>query len=262
MPAHPFTPRFAIMAVVAALACPAAGAQATNPNALWDIVHGKCVPNELRHHHPKPCAAVNLKHGVARGYAVLKDLYGATHFLLIPTARITGIESRRLLERRAPNYFAAAWRERLFVAKALARPLPDEDLGLAVNCRPARTQNQLHIHIDCIRADVQRALHAARKKIGNHWRMLDAPLVGHRYEAMRVLGNTLHGKNPFKLVADDLPGARADMRLRTIAVVGMVFAHRRPGFVILEHRADPARGDYAGGSLLLDRACALGHRGS
>jgi len=32
-----------------------------------------------------------------------------------------------------------------------------------------------------------------------------------------------------------------------------------PGFVILDDRADPAHGNYAGGEELQDHACALAH---
>ncbi len=83
----------------------AAVAQA-DPNALWNIVHGQCVPNEQQHGDPKPCAEVNLGSGLAGGYAVLKDIRGATQYLLIPTQPISGIESRALLAPHAANYFA------------------------------------------------------------------------------------------------------------------------------------------------------------
>ncbi|MET0331942.1 MAG: CDP-diacylglycerol diphosphatase, partial [Dyella sp.] len=47
--------------------------------------------------------------GGLNGYAILKDHHGPAQYLLIPTARITGIESPLLLRAGAPNYFAAAW---------------------------------------------------------------------------------------------------------------------------------------------------------
>ncbi len=77
------------------------GAAQADPNALWNIVHGQCVPDELEHGDPKPCAEVELGSGLAAGYAVLKDIRGTTQYLLIPTRQIGGIESRALLERHA-----------------------------------------------------------------------------------------------------------------------------------------------------------------
>src|SRR5580692_362544 len=65
-----------------------AAAQASNPNVLWQIVHDQCVPDQQQHGDPKPCAEVDL----AGGFAVLKDISGASQFLLIPTTEIGGIE--------------------------------------------------------------------------------------------------------------------------------------------------------------------------
>jgi len=234
-------------------------AHAANPNALWQIVHGRCVPNERQHGDPRPCVEVDLRPGVGRGFAVLKDRNGATQFLLIPTKRISGIESRSVRTPDAVNYFAAAWRARGLVANILGHAMARDRLSLAVNSMFGRTQNQLHIHIDCLRADVREALHRRRFAIGRRWRPLDELLAGHRYRAMRVTGRSLAGHNPFSLLARGVPGAGMDMGRHTLVVVGMRFPGQTPGFVILDHRADPARGDDASGEELQDHACALGH---
>jgi CDP-diacylglycerol pyrophosphatase len=235
----------------------AAAAQA-DPNELWKIVHGQCVPNEQQRGDPKPCAEVDLKAGVAGGFAVLKDIRGATQFLLIPTQQIGGIESRALLASRAANYFADAWQGRHLVEKALGHPLPRDTLSLAINSELARSQNQLHIHIDCLRADIRDELQRERSEIGRRWKPLPVLLAGHRYRAMRVSGSTLAGHNPFKLLAWGVPGAHADMGHHTLVVVGMQYAHHGAGFVILDDRADRAHGDNAGGEELQDHACVLG----
>jgi CDP-diacylglycerol pyrophosphatase len=102
-----------------------AAAQASNPNALWQIVHDQCVPDEQQHRDPAPCAVVDL----AGGFAVLKDIKGATQFLLIPTKQISGIESPSLLAPFAANYFADAWQERGLVEKALGHAMPPDMLS-------------------------------------------------------------------------------------------------------------------------------------
>ena len=89
-----------------------------DPDALWKLVHDKCVPDQRQNGNPAPCAVVDLREGDAKGYAVLKDLVGATQYLLIPTARVPGIESPLLLAPEAPNYFADAWRERGYTERA------------------------------------------------------------------------------------------------------------------------------------------------
>ncbi|HWA80517.1 MAG TPA: CDP-diacylglycerol diphosphatase, partial [Acetobacteraceae bacterium] len=127
---------------------------AGNPSALWHIVHDRCVPNEQAHGNPAPCALVDLN----RGYVVLKDIVGATQFLVLPTARVTGIESPAILVPGAPNYLQDAWAARRFVRARAPAPLSREDLSLAVNSIYGRSQNQLHIHVDCLRVDVRDAL--------------------------------------------------------------------------------------------------------
>src|ERR1700730_7340429 len=85
--------------LLAALSCREATAQASNPNVLWQIVHGHCVPDQQQHRDPMPCAEVDL----AGGFAVLKDIAGASQFLLIPTTEIGGIEDPSLLAPLARN---------------------------------------------------------------------------------------------------------------------------------------------------------------
>lgn len=231
-------------------------APSLGPNALWAIVHGFCVPNEQQHGNPAPCAAVDLTQGVERGYAVIKDPFEPTRYLLVPTKRITGIEDAAVLAPDAVNYFAAAWNARSFVNKAAGRDLPDDAISLAINSPLARSQDQLHIHIDCIRDDVRRALARDQAKISERWGLLNTPpLGGRRFEAIRVTDTTLAGHDPFKLLADGMPGARADMKRRTLAVTGMNVGGET-GFVILAGRVD-AKGGVAGGSRLQDHSCAL-----
>lgn len=257
MQARSFTPYVAVAAMAAGLLLPSLTARAYDPNALWNIVHGACVPNQLAHGDPKPCVAVDLKNGVERGYAVLKDIRGATQYLLIPTQRIVGIESPALLAPDAENYFAAAWNARGFVEKAAGRALPIDSLSLAVNSEFARTQNQLHIHIDCIRPDVRATLSKLRAAIGATWAPLAEPVGGYGYWAMRLMGPSLGDANPFKLLADGIPDARSDMKQRTLAVVGMRFEDDAPGFVILQDRADLLHLDFGAGARLQDHDCAL-----
>jgi CDP-diacylglycerol pyrophosphatase len=137
--------------------------------------------------------------------------------------------------------------------------MPRDMLSLAINSASGRTQDQFHIHIDCIRADIRDALLRERSNIGWRWSLLKTPLAGHQYRAKHVTGPTLFGHNPFKLLAWGMPGARADMGQHTLVVVGMVFNGRVPGFIILDDRADLAHGDWGSGEELQDHACALGH---
>jgi CDP-diacylglycerol pyrophosphatase len=242
-------------ALMLALSCLVpAGAHAADPNKLWEIVHGKCVPGEVKSGDPKPCAAVDVRHGVSKGYAVLKDLRGPAQYLLIPTARITGIESPKILAPNAPNYFSEAWRRRSFFERRLRRAVPRQDISLAINSAQGRSQNQMHIHIDCIRPDVKTILSRQRANIGPRWRPIGTKLAGHRYLGMRVAGSRLD-VNPFKLLASRVPAARTRMGTYSLVVVGERFAHRRSGFVILAQQT--TTGNPASGEELQDHACAI-----
>jgi CDP-diacylglycerol pyrophosphatase len=246
----------ALVATAVVVAVIDAGIAVADPNALWTIVHDKCVPDEQLHDNPVPCAMVDLSGGKdmgqQTGYAVLKDLVGADQFLLIPTARIPGIESPALLAADAPNYFGDAWRARTFVDEGAGWTLPRDWVSLAINSAQARSQNQLHIHIDCVRADVRAALSDHAAQIGPGWTPLPVPLAGHPYQAMAVSGADLDGVNPFVALADGMAGARDTMGNRTLVVVGTLGPDGQPGFVMLTDQVDPATGDFAGGEELQD----------
>lgn len=215
---------------------------AADADALWYIVNEQCVPDQQQFHSPKPCDQVDL----AAGYVVLKDRVGDTQFLLMPTAHITGIESPEILAPGSPNYWNAAWQARHFVDERAHRTMPPETISLAVNSADARTQNQLHIHIDCLRLDVQAALREHAGDIGTAWGLFPAKLSGHDYMAMRIDRPDLGDANPFVLLADGIPGARADMAQYTLVVVG-----DPGGFVLLA--------GHGSGEELQDHACAAAH---
>jgi CDP-diacylglycerol pyrophosphatase len=229
---------------------------AADPDALWRIVSGQCVPDQQQHLDPAPCALVDLTGGIEHGYVILKDRVGVALYLLMPTAKITGIESPLLLNGDQPNYFAEAWRARGYVEARLGRQLPGEDIGLAVNSFDGRTQNQLHIHIDCLRSDVRDTLAENLALIGPRWAPLQTPLAGHQYLAMRLDGDVLSA-DPFSLLADGVPGARDAMGSFTLVVAGAKFGVGHPGFVLLADRADLAAGDRASGESLQDHDCSV-----
>ncbi|AKK30592.1 CDP-diacylglycerol diphosphatase [Mycobacterium sp. EPa45] len=241
------------LAAALALLLLAPGAAHADPDALWNIVHDQCVVDVQQHRDPAPCARVDLSGGEGAGYAVFKDMVGDRQYLLIPTARIAGIESPELLNPHTVNYFGAAWQARSFVEQRAGGTIPRDWMSLAVNSAVARTQNQLHIHVDCLRADVHDALRSAAGAIGAAWAPLPVPLTGHTYWAMGVDGTDLDA-NPFRLLADGLDGARDDMGQFTLVVVGAANPVGRAGFVVLADRAD-ATGS-AGGEELQDHdAC-------
>jgi CDP-diacylglycerol pyrophosphatase len=243
-----------IRLIAAALLIGAASACAANPNALWDIVHGSCEPAAEGAPVEQKCADVNL----AGGYAVLKDLVGVAQYLLIPTARVSGIESPSLLEPDSPNYFRAAWQSRYLVDAKLKRTLARDEVSLAINSAKGRTQNQLHIHIDCLADDVVRTLRDIGPRIGTQWAPLPVRLRGHVYSAIRIDDADLAHTDPFKVVAPYAASRGQPMGDQTLLLVGAVRTDGRPAYYLLDDHVQP--GNWASSEELQDHTCALAVR--
>jgi CDP-diacylglycerol pyrophosphatase len=180
------------------------------------------------------------------GYAVLADIKGGAHFLQMPTKTIAGIESPDVLRPDAPNYFAAAWRAREDMTAILGRPAARDHVGLAVNSQHARTQDQLHIHIECLGPEIYRVLKASAHRLSDAWSPIN--LAGQRYQGLRMMGESLDMANPFRLLAERMPGARAEMG--ALLVAGMQFRDG-PGFIVLAGKS------VAGAATHLDSSCAI-----
>ncbi|WP_232316823.1 CDP-diacylglycerol diphosphatase [Candidatus Burkholderia verschuerenii] len=229
-------------------------AAAANPNALWEIVHDHCEPAAEGAPVAQKCADVNL----AGGYAVLKDLVGIAQYLLIPTARISGIESPVLLDADTPNYFRAAWQSRRYVDGKLHRTLPRDEISLAINSADGRTQNQLHIHIDCLAPDVVRTLREIGPRIGTEWKPLPVRLRGHVYSAIRIDDAELEHTDPFKVLAPYAAQRGQPMGDQTLLLAGAVLADGTPAFYLLNDHVQT--GDWASSEELQDHTCALADR--
>jgi len=240
------------LAVVAALVL-FPGFAVADADALAKIVDGKCVPDETANGKPAPCAIVDVK----GGFAALKDLVGASQFLLIATTPETGIEAPDL-ESTAPNYFADAWGSRQLMDQKLGRAVPRDDVSLAINSIGGRSQNRLHIHIDCLRADVVQGLATDAAGIAaGKWSDLPGGLLGHPYRATEIDAADLTGLNPFALVAADLPADDPKMADQTIVLAAATLPGGHEGFYLLHDHAGATPGDRASGEELQDHDCSV-----
>jgi CDP-diacylglycerol pyrophosphatase len=225
----------------------------TGRDALRRIVQDGCVVNWSQHHAAAPCERVYLADSRTggSGYAVLADRKGGAHYLLIPTQTMAGVESRELLDPELPNYFAEAWHARDLIAAYVGHDVPRTAVGLAVNSARARSEDQFHIHIECLRQDVVEALRAAAGRITETWSPVN--IAGSTYQALKIMGDGLDGSNPFELLATLDPGVRRHMGDYTLVLAGMQFSNG-PGFVELT-------GTGPTGELLLDPRCAVAGAG-
>lgn len=225
---------------------------AADPNALWQIVNFNCVPAARTKGDAGICASVDLP----KRFAILRDRVGVAQHLLIPTDRIAGIESPALLAPNTPNYWADAWDARRYVEGALKqakRPeLADNQIGLEINSAMRRSQDQLHIHIDCMRADAVVALAAHQSDPPRTW--TPVAIDGARYRVMRIPGPTFDF-NPFDIVAGAHQTSEA-MAAQTILVTGAAPSTADAGWLVVNSSLDMEGGTGSAESLL-DHRCEI-----
>ncbi len=247
-------PRAAVAAAVLVLSALPAWA---DPSALWRIVHGACVPHVEAGEGPKPCERVDLGEGEAEGVAILKDLNGVAQMLAIPTRRISGIEDPQMLAPDAPPVFAEGWKAKSLVEARLGgRPLPREAVALTINSKWSRSQDQLHVHVDCVAKSVVDALANYRPALDDRWRAMTVPLHGRVYFARRLDSADLDEAAPLPLLADGLEGAKGDMGAYSLAAVGATF-DGKPGFILLADSFSLEGGGHA--EDIQDHDCAIAH---
>lgn len=167
-----------------------------NPDVLWQIVSQQCMPNQQQNNDPDPCLKVDL----TEGYVLFKDGKGPYHDLVMPTDKVSGIESPVLQTGSVPSYFQQAWDNRGHISSEAGKPLKDPLLSLAINSKYGRSQNQLHIHIACLREDVYKILDEQADNIAQRWQPLAEKLLGHQYLARKLAGSDLTKEEPFHLL--------------------------------------------------------------
>lgn len=231
-------------------ACASAPPPPAHSDALWRLIERDCTGAG-----GPQGACLQVQPGADRRDVLVKDSHGDYQFLLMPLDKVSGIESPGLYRKGVPNYFAAAWQARTHTQMALAQPLPREVASLALNSPHGRSQHQLHIHVDCLRADVVQALDAQRAALSMRWSPLPVLLRGHQYQARLLAGEELTA-NPLNLLAFDLSGA-ADVGNWSLLVAGHRDPQGAPGFVLLATRLDPAAGNDASAEELQDHACSV-----
>jgi CDP-diacylglycerol pyrophosphatase len=235
--------RWAALSIASVAALFASAGSCANRDALREIVQDQCLPHWREQHSPVPCMEVHVDTAPAdSGYALLADRKGGAHFLLIPTRTISGIESPALEAPGAPSYFQAAWQAHERLDDVIGRPVPARLVGLAVNPLHARGQDQLHIHIECLRPEVYETLKTVH--LSASWSPVT--LGGASYWVRSISGN-LDADDPFKLLASHPPEAERGMNDYTLVVTGAPSEVR--GFLMLASSG-------AAGELLLDSTCA------
>jgi CDP-diacylglycerol pyrophosphatase len=227
--------------------------QPAGRSALRQTVQNLCVLNWQQHHNPAPCVRVFLadpRNGDS-GYAVLAAPGGGAHYLLVPTRTMAGVDSSELLDPDAPNYFAEAWHARDLIGAFVGHDVPRTVVGLGVGIAQSRTQDQFHIHVECLQQETFKALRASADNILDVWSPIT--IAGSTYQALRIMADALDGSNLFESLATLNADAKHHMGNYTLVVAGMQFRNG-PGFVLLT-------GTGPSGEILLDSTCAVAGAG-
>ncbi len=210
--------RLAFVGILGVVGLAGAGAQAglMPRTALYAVVLS-CALAQDTLGHPFPCLAV-APTGASPRTAVLRAPGLRTHVILVPTARVPGIEDPRL--RHAP--WGALWSDALqarrFVTEGAGFPVPAAAVALAVNADVTRSQDQLHIHAECLRPALLAAVRAERRTLGPDWRPLPRPFAGDRFLARLTSAAEIAHANLFTSIAQ-APGFGGDLSGVTALVV-------------------------------------------
>lgn len=150
--------------------------------SLRESMHKDCLSSTGEPFNTNEC----LNRGA--DFVIYKTKTEPYHYLFIPITDIEGVESPLFWQEGYPSWFTMAWRHRYLAAPNLGRKGVDiNNVGIAINSKYARTQNQLHIHINCIRPDVSLVL----RKIDPSKIQGRVDLLGISYEMLRFPGTDL-----------------------------------------------------------------------
>lgn len=164
-----------------------------------------------------PCTFVDEQSGTA----LYKADFDPYQFLLIPLARITGIEDPALRESAGRNYLYDAWAARFLVTARLNNSLPESDVVLTINPKNARTQDQLHIHISCSSPTTSAALRNVDTSEYVGWKQLPIDLGGRRFQGLAVDTKAFESRNLFRDIYLKVTADGKKMENASIAVANV-----------------------------------------
>lgn len=156
------------------------GSTPLHRGALWQVVR-TCAIAAQTVGVPFPCEQVTLASDDAPGSAIIKSPLYKSEFLLMPLEAAAGVESPAVRGNDSSLLWQRAWETRSMVEARLGRDLPRTSVALVVNSGIARSQDQFHIHVDCVAPSVERKLALYGPKEEGRWQLFRQTLMGQRY---------------------------------------------------------------------------------
>jgi len=217
---------------------------------LRQVTTGLCAPNARLTGFATPCRQVVGD----PGFAVLRAPGERQHFILVPLRPLRGLESPALWQPGQPNWFGLAWRQRWYLSAWGQAAVADERIALALNAPSGRSQDQLHVHLACLRPELRRQLQRLAPGLDEHWRVLPEALAGSRYQARRLSETQLLAADFFPALASQPPYPLPDLRL-SLALVALPSRDASRQFLLLAGRAGSQPGDLGSAERLLAADC-------
>ena len=155
--------------------------------ALWTIVHERCVPHFDAGEGPKPLRERRSLAPRGQRRRAAEGPQSASRST--SPSRPAGSRGSRTLSSSRPTRPAISLSPGRRGARSrggCGRTLPREAVGVAVNSAFARSQDQLHLHVDCMDKDVVDALSAYQDALDEQWRVMTVALKGRHYWARRL----------------------------------------------------------------------------
>ena len=222
----------------------------SNRELLLQVTTALCVPNARLTGLAAPCRQVVED----PGFAMLRAPGERQHFILVPLRPLRGLESPALWRPGQPNWFGLAWRQRWYLSAWGQAPVADERIALALNAPSGRSQDQLHVHLACLRPELRQQLWQLAPGIDEYWRALPVALAGSRYQARRLSETQLRATDFFQALASQPPYPLPDPRL-SLAVVALPSQDAGRQFLLLAGRAGSQPGDFGSAERLLAADC-------
>ncbi len=237
------SPMVAGFVVVAALGC-AGGVlgsshyrtlrKAIPRSTLWDVVEA-CKVDQRLAGVPFPCQQVVPSEEGRPGHVLLRPPTRRTHVVLVPTRRVTGVEQVVGPALDGGGYLREAWAARPEVEAALGRAAA---VGIAVNSAITRSQDQLHMHVDCVDGPVAFALAEQAPAIPKDgWKAGGFNWAGQAFWARLMTAADLATKDPFRL-ASEIPAVREEPS-RTVMAMLPVEVAGADEIALLVAQSDP-----------------------
>lgn len=165
-----------------------------------------------------PCLRIGTGEKGATPYVVLRVPGSRTHLLVMPAEAIPGLEDPRLQGASYGSLWVEALATRPLVSEGAGFAISNAFIGLAVNADRVRSQDQLHIHVECIRPRYLQSIRAQAAGLDRDGGVKSMIVAGEHFTARRIGRTDVERGNLFTLLASASPAGAGLSRVGALLV--------------------------------------------